>query len=316
MTATGTTAGGNSTSYVNGPLSIGFATGSGRSATFPIGDGFNYTPVSLASATVTAAGNLVASTTAHHNSQGAFSSSGLNQNKYVDRNWTISAANGYAESAGSITLNFVPGDLQGGMSTAADAVAKYLGGSWTHPTVTARTSTNITVAGITSFGDWVIGDLPVSAFSGLTSKTITYGSSNVVLGGTLSGNAGTAWPVNGSTVTANINGHAVNGTVTNTTGAFSINYNDLSLSSDNVGASPYTITYSFAGDASLAAATNDASTVLAVVAASLSITATNTSKTYGQTLSYGAGSTAFNAASGAAKWRDNRFGDHHVQRWK
>lgn len=295
ITSTGTTAGGNSGSYVNGTLSIGLATGSGRSANFPIGDGSNYTPVSLASATVTAAGSVVASTTANQNSQGAFTASGLNQGKYVNRDWTISAANGYAESAGSITLNFVPGDIQGGMSTAADAVAKYLGSAWTHPTVSSRTSANITVTGITSFGDMVIGALPVPAFSGLTSKTIIYGTNNVILSGTLSGNSGTAYPVNGSTVTASINGHSVNGTVMNTTGAFSINYNDASLSSDSVGASPYTVTYSFAGDLNLVAATNDISTALTVNTASLSITATNTSKIYGQTLSYGAGSTAFSS---------------------
>jgi hypothetical protein len=293
VTSTGTTTGASSGSYVNGTLSIGFSTGGGKSANFPIGDSSSYTPVSLASATVTTAGNLVASVTANVNSQGAYSSSGLDQVKYVNRDWTITVANGYAESTGSITLNFIPGDIQGGMSTAQDAVAKYSGGIWTHPTVTVRTSTNITVAGISSFSDWVVGGLPVPMFSGLTSKTIAYGSTNVILSGNLSANGGTAYPVNGSPVTANINGHSVNGTVTNSTGDFSIKYNDSSLSSDAVAGSPYTITYSFAGDANLLAATNDASTTLTVNPTALDITATNCDKTYGQTLNYGAGSTAF-----------------------
>jgi hypothetical protein len=294
MAPTATTTGASSGSYVNGTLSIGFATGGGKSANFPIGDNSSYTPVNLASATVTAAGNLVASVTANVNSQGAYGTSGLDQAKFVNRDWTITAANGYAESVGSITLNFLPGDIQGGMSTAQDAVAKYSGGIWTHPTVTVRTSTNITVNGISSFSDWVVGGLPVPMFSGLTSKTINYGSTNVILSGNLSANGGTAFPVNGSTVAANINGHSVNGTVTNSTGDFSIKYNDSSLSSDAVGGSPYIVTYSFAGDANLLAATNDASTTLTVNPTALDITATNSNKTYGQTLSsYGAGSTAF-----------------------
>ena len=297
VTSTGTTTGASSSSYVNGTLSIGFATGSGKSANFPIGDNSSYTPVSLASATVTSAGNLVASTIANENSQGAFTLSGLSQTEYVDRDWTISAINGYAESAGNITLNFAPGDIQGGMSTSSDAVAKYSSGVWSHPTVTGRTAASITVSGITSFSDWVIGGLPVPEFSGLASKNISYGSAAVILSGNLSANAGTAYPVNGSTVTASINGHAVNGTVTGNTGAFSINYNDASLSSDSVGASPYTVTYSFNGDANLVAATNDTTTTLTVNVANLSITATNSNKTYGQTNTYGAGSTAF-ASSG------------------
>ena len=270
--------------YVNGTLSRGFTTGSGKSATFPVGDGSVYAPVNLASATVTTAGNLVVSTIANKNSQGAFASSGLSQNKYVNRDWSITAANGYAESAGGITLNFMPGDIQGGMSTTADYVAKYSGGVWTKPTVANRTATSITVSGITSFSDWVIGELPVPSFSNLSSKTISYGSSSLSLTGTLSANSGTAHPVVGSTVSVSINGHSVNGAVTDNTGDFTINYNDPSLATEGVGGSPYSITYSFAGDANLASAASDASTELTVNKALLTITANSKTKTYGSAI--------------------------------
>jgi len=283
VTSAGTIVGGSSSSYVYGTLSRGFSTGSGKSGTFPVGDSSVYAPVSLASATVTVAGNLVVSTVANQNSQGVFSSSGLSQIKYVNRDWTITAGGGYAESAGSITLNFANDTPVGGMSTSADVVGKYSGGTWTHPTVASRTSTSITVSGITSFSDWVIGELPVPTFS-MSSQTITYGASSKSLTGTLSANSGTVYPVNGSTVTASIAGHAVSGTVTDGTGDFTINYNDASLATDGVGSSPYTITYSFAGDANLVAAASDTSTTMTVNKAALSITANNKSKTYGSTV--------------------------------
>jgi hypothetical protein len=283
VTSTGTIVGGSSSSYVYGTLSRGFAAGSGKSGTFPVGDSSVYAPVSLASATVTVAGNLVVSTVANQNSQGAFSSSGLSQSKYVNRDWTITAANGYAESAGSITLNFANDTPVGGMSTSTDVVGKYSGSTWTHPTVASRTTTSITVSGITSFSDWVIGELPVPTFA-VTSQTITYGASSKSLTGTLSANSGTVYPVNGSTVTASIANHPISGTVTDGTGDFTINYNAASLATDGVGSSPYTITYSFAGDANLVAAANDTSTTMTVNKAALSITANNKSKTYGSTV--------------------------------
>jgi hypothetical protein len=284
VTSAGTISGGSSTSYVYGRLDRGFTTGSGKSATFPVGDSSVYAPVNLASATVTGAGDLVVSTAADVNSQGAFSSSGLSQTKYVNRDWTMTAANGYAQSAGSITFNFVAGDVQGAMSTSTDVVGKYSGGNWTKPTVASRTATSITVSGVTSFSDFVIGELPVPTFTGLSSKTISYGASSVSLSGTLSANSGTVYPVSTSTVTASINGYAVGSAFTDSTGDFTITYNHSSLATDGVGSSPYTITYSFAGDANLAAAASDTGTSLTVDKAALSITANNKSKTYGSAL--------------------------------
>ncbi len=278
--ATASISGGGSSSYVNGKLDLGLTTSS-TSATFPIGDSSSYTPVVLTNATVTVAGDLVVSTVNNKNSQGAFSSSGLNQSKYVNRDWTILAANGYAQSAGNVIFNFVAGDVQGAMSTSTDMVGTYSGSVWTHPTVTSRSATSITVSGITSFGDWVVGELPVPTFTNLNSKTNTYGTANVSLTGTLSANSSAAFPVNGSTVTASINGHAVSGTVTDNTGDFSINYNDASLVTSGVGGSPYIITYSFAGDANLLASPNNTTTTLTIQPKATSVTADAQSKAYG-----------------------------------
>lgn len=133
------------------------------------------------------------------------------------------------------------------------------------------------------------------SFSSLSgSPSITYGTSSITLNGNVS-TAGPIYPAAGETVSATINGHTVNGLVTDNSGDFSIIYNDASLTADGVSGSPYTITYSYAGDASLVSA-NDTSTALTVNQASLSVTANNDNKTYGQIKTYGAGSTAFTSS--------------------
>jgi autotransporter-associated beta strand protein len=133
--------------------------------------------------------------------------------------------------------------------------------------------------------------------SGLVSKTITYGTASVTLSGALSGasGSGAVYPLFGDTVSASINGHLVNGTVTNSTGGFSINYNDPSLATNGVGASPYTITYAYAGNSGLFlnAAPNDMTTTLTVTTAALTVQANDDTKDYGAGKSYGSGSTAF-----------------------
>ena len=69
-----------------------------------------------------------------------------------------------------------------------------------------------------------------------------------------------------------------NATVAGGAGAFSVVFGTASLP---YSITPYTITYAYAGDENLNAATNTA-TALTVNAAPLTITADNQSKTYGQ----------------------------------
>ena len=125
----------------------------------------------------------------------------------------------------------------------------------------------------------------VPVFAGLTNATIPYGTSNVFLTGTLSGtNGGTpVYPASGEIVSATINGHTVNGTVTNTTGRFAINYNDASLATNGTNGSPSAITYAYAGNNSLlTAAGNDTSTLLMISPATVTILSgiTANNKTY------------------------------------
>ena len=70
------------------------------------------------------------------------------------------------------------------------------------------------------------------------------------------------------------------------------------MKTDGYSSSPYQITYAYAGNSGvyLNAAANNTSTSLTVNKAALGITASNDSKTYGQTKTYGAGSTAFTSS--------------------
>ncbi len=97
------------------------------------------------------------------------------------------------------------------------------------------------------------------SFLNLSSNlSIAYGSTNVTLSGTLSA-AGPMFPAIGETVAVTINGNAQTTTVTGNQGNFSINYNPSTIPAS---ASPYTITYSYAGNASLTPATNTITTLI------------------------------------------------------
>ncbi len=104
------------------------------------------------------------------------------------------------------------------------------------------------------------------AFSGLASQTITFGASSVVLSGAVG--TGTVFPSAGETVSITINGSTQVATITGNSGAFATSFNTSAIPAS---ATPYVITYSFAGDANLSAAT-DTSTTLTVNAANQTIT--------------------------------------------
>jgi len=102
-------------------------------------------------------------------------------------------------------------------------------------------------------------------FTELSSLTNTYGVTGIILSGDLSG-SGPAYPAIGEVVSATINGIAVSGTVTNSTGGFWINYNAPSFATNDAAGSPYAITYGYAGNAgSGLASAADSSTTLTII---------------------------------------------------
>ena len=121
----------------------------------------------------------------------------------------------------------------------------------------------------------------VTSFSNLTlSETIQMGTSSVTLGGTISA-AGPVYPADGETLSVTING--VTQTTTTSGGTFTLSFATGTLTGSG---SPFTITYSYPGNATLTPAT-DASTTLTVTTQTvptISAWPTATSITYGQTL--------------------------------
>ena len=123
--------------------------------TYEIGDRDAYTPVTVAFASVSAAGTLTGSTTpGDHPNAGA---SPVDRLRSVNRYWTFTNS-GLSFTNYNATFNFVAGDLDAGANTSAFIVGKFSGGSWTTPTVGARTSASTQITGVTSFSDFEIGE--------------------------------------------------------------------------------------------------------------------------------------------------------------
>jgi len=123
----------------------------------------------------------------------------------------------------------------------------------------------MTVDGSGGYVSLVISGVP--GITGVTNQTMVYGTTNIILTGTISGIVGSAtnYAQPGDSISATINGFTVNGTVTGPNGAFTINYNDPSLATDLVINSPYTIGYSYGGNTNLfLAPANNSSTTLTI----------------------------------------------------
>ncbi len=181
--------------WVNGNLQMPVATGA-TSVTFHSGDASNYTPVTVAFASVTTAGNLTAKSTGgdHPNVVG----SPINSLKSVNRYYTLTNG-GVVFTTYSATFNFVAGDVDAGANTANFIVGKYNTPTWTQPTVGTKTATSTQATGLSSFSDFVIGEpvaLTITASAGANGTISPSGSVPVSYNGS-----------QGFTITANANYH-------------------------------------------------------------------------------------------------------------
>jgi hypothetical protein len=156
LAAGGSVFGGSTGSYVNGSLQKAFGTGNGQSFTFPVGGTTNYTPVSLASLNVTTAGSLTAKSTPGDHL--AISGSGIAPTKSVNRYWTLTnAPSGIVVASYSATFNFVASDVDAGASSTNFIAARY-NGSWSIATNGTKTTNSMKITGLTSFGDFSLGE--------------------------------------------------------------------------------------------------------------------------------------------------------------
>ena len=174
------------TGWVNGRLQKNITTGA-TTKTYEIGDATSYTPVSLAFASVTTAGNLTAFTIAgdHPN----ISSSTISASRSLNRFYTLTN-NGIVFTNYTATYNFVASDVDAGASTAAFNVEIYNGSSWTVPVTAAPNATTIQATGVTLCGDFAIGEIcnrgTTIAYTGSPYCT-SAGTATVTLAGTTGG---------------------------------------------------------------------------------------------------------------------------------
>ncbi|MEK7353700.1 MAG: hypothetical protein AABZ77_04235, partial [Chloroflexota bacterium] len=160
ISSSGSISGASSARYVFGNLQKYAATGA-TSITFEVGKASSYDPVTIAFGNVTVAGTLTANVTDGQHAN--IASSTLNSSKDVTEYWTLTNS-GISFDSYSATFTFVAADIGGSANTSQFFVGKYSGG-WTYPTMGARTSTTTQATGLTSFSDFVVGEMTITWLS-------------------------------------------------------------------------------------------------------------------------------------------------------
>ncbi len=156
--ALGTVSGAGATSYVNGNL-LKLIAANTTSKPFEIGDATTYAPVVLDfDGTISNSdGSIKASTAAGDQAQ--IVDSKINASKSVNRTWTLTNAVPLTGlTSYSATFNFDAGDIDAEAVTSSFIVGNYAAAAWTEPTVGTKTSTSTQATGLSSFGDFAIGE--------------------------------------------------------------------------------------------------------------------------------------------------------------
>lgn len=152
--------------YVNGYLQKGIAAGT-SAKTFEIGDASVYTPVVLEfTGAITTTGNITAKSTAGDHP--AIGSSTFMAGVTVNRYWTLvnSGVSGYISY--NATFNYVSGDVDLGADYNNFYIGNYNPTAWIYPTVGTKASTSTQATGLTTFGDFQIGELPIASYRSKT----------------------------------------------------------------------------------------------------------------------------------------------------
>ncbi|MEP6512241.1 MAG: hypothetical protein ABJA79_00110, partial [Parafilimonas sp.] len=178
---------GASTGWVNGKLQKNITTGTNVLRTFEVGDNSNYAPATVSFASVSAAGNLTANVT--NTDHPNLASSVINANRSVNRYWTFTNSATIFTSS-SITMNWVAADVDAGSVTANFKVSEYAANVWTLPAVISPLSTSIQTTGITSFGDFAVGETGCAVIASASNNGPVCSGSTINLTGSGSGGSG------------------------------------------------------------------------------------------------------------------------------
>jgi len=156
--ATGSVSGAaQATGWVNGNFRKNIATGT-TAKVFEIGNAASYLPLSLAFTSVSTAGDLtVATNSGDHPSIG---NSTINAAKSVNRYWTMNNS-GIAFASVNVTFNYLAADVDAGANTNAFVLGGYDNSAWVYPMVGTLTATSLMASGLTTFGDFQIGEMTI-----------------------------------------------------------------------------------------------------------------------------------------------------------
>ena len=149
------TGAGQSTGWVNGNLQKGIPAGTGVSKTFEVGGTNNYAPVSVLFSGVATAGFLTA--IANASDQPEIDYSGLDPAKSVNISWGLYTS-GVVYTTAAATFNWASADIDAGASTAAFKTGLFDGTNWILTGFTAPGATSIQATGLTSLGDFAVGE--------------------------------------------------------------------------------------------------------------------------------------------------------------
>ena len=145
--------------FVEGNLQKRVLTGTNVAATFELGTGTTYSPVTVTFDNVSTEGTLVAAAKAgkHPRIGGA-----IDPMHAVNRYWTLSIGSIGFDRFGAI-FNFAATDIDAGADTAAFIVGRENAGVWSFPQPANRTATSTSAWFLTEAGDFVVGQpLPAS----------------------------------------------------------------------------------------------------------------------------------------------------------
>ncbi|MFC5193161.1 YDG domain-containing protein [Algoriphagus aquatilis] len=149
-------------SRINGKLRR-FIPNNATTVNFPIGDASVYSPVTLNfSGNVTGSGYVEANSKAIPPTQTeVFTGLNISRQKYLNRRWSLSAADVEGFTGYAASFQFVEEDIIGEESVPASFIVQQLAPSatsWTTPTVESPTSTGIQATGLTAFGEFAVGE--------------------------------------------------------------------------------------------------------------------------------------------------------------
>ena len=155
-------------------------------------------------------------------------------------------------------------------------------GTWGSPNSTADNKDGTYFAPATGILNVLTCVKATPTITGITNQAITYGTASVTLSGIVS--AGTIYPADGENVSVTINGESHDAIIGGGAGGFSISFPTATIPCSAI---PYTITYHYAGNANLNAAT-DESTALTVNKADTTtgLASSVNPSTYGQSVTF------------------------------